>query len=85
MKISGKIHKYFHLQRNHISENYRSESINISMEKMTHFPGENWSGAHLGNGPPPGFSQSEVPFPQLWNQEGSATYNELIGFQDLGE
>lgn len=51
---------------------------------MTHFAGENWNGNHL----PPGsavYNAAEVPFPQIWNQEGAAAYNEIIGFQDLGE
>lgn len=49
---------------------------------MTHFGGENWNGNHL---PPTSVynSSAEVPFPQIWNQEGAAVYNDIIGFQDL--
>lgn len=49
---------------------------------MTHFGGENWNGNHL---PPTTsvYNSSEVPFPQIWNQEGAAVYNDIIGFQDL--
>lgn len=48
---------------------------------MSHFGGENWNGNHL----PPSTSvyNAEVPFPQIWNQEGAAVYNDIIGFQDL--
>lgn len=51
---------------------------------MSHFPGENWNGNHL---PTSGgvYNSSEVPFPQIWNQEGAGSYNDIIGFQDLGE
>jgi len=51
---------------------------------MTHFPGENWNGNHLPNAGAV-YNAGEVPFPQIWNQEGAAAYNEIIGFQDLGE
>jgi hypothetical protein len=51
---------------------------------MTHFAGENWNGSHLPNAGAV-YNTSEVPFPQIWNQEGAAAYNEIIGFQDLGE
>lgn len=51
---------------------------------MTHFAGESWNGNHLPNAGPV-YNSSEVPFPQIWNQEGAAAYNEIIGFQDLGE
>ena len=50
---------------------------------MTHFASENWNGNHLPT--PSGVYNSEVPFPQIWNQEGAATYNDIIGFQDLGK
>lgn len=50
---------------------------------MSHFSGENWNGNHLPNGA--GYSTADVPFPQIWNQEGAATYNDIIGFQDLGK
>lgn len=50
---------------------------------MTHFAGENWNGNHLPNAGS-AYSAAEVPFPQIWNQEGAATYNDIIGFQDLG-
>lgn len=50
---------------------------------MTHFAGENWNGNHLPNSSA-AYSTAEVPFPQIWNQEGAATYNDIIGFQDLG-
>lgn len=51
---------------------------------MTHFAGETWNGNHL---PSAGsvYNPAEVPFPQIWNQEGAAAYSEIIGFQDLGE
>lgn len=52
---------------------------------MTHFPGENWNGNHLPTSSGPVYNSSEVPFPQVWNQEGAASYNDIIGFQDLGE
>lgn len=50
---------------------------------MTHFAGENWNGNHLPNTAAV-YNSGEVPFPQIWNQEGAATYNDIIGFQDLG-
>lgn len=50
---------------------------------MTHFAGETWNGNHLPNSG--GVYNTEVPFPQIWNQEGAATYNDIIGFQDLGK
>lgn len=52
---------------------------------MTHFAGETWNGSHLPNGPGAVYNTPEVPFPQIWNQEGAATYNDIIGFQDLGK
>lgn len=55
-----------------------SESI------MTHFAGETWNGNHLPNSGSV-YNPAEVPFPQIWNQEGAAAYSEIIGFQDLGE
>jgi hypothetical protein len=51
---------------------------------MTHFAGENWNGNHLPNSGAV-YSSAEVPFPQIWNQEGAVTYNDIVGFQDLGE
>lgn len=51
---------------------------------MTHFSGESWNGNHLPN-PSAVYGSSEVAFPQIWNQEGQPTYNDIIGFQDLGE
>lgn len=51
---------------------------------MTHFAGETWNGNHLPNAGAV-YSSSEVPFPQMWNQEGAAAYNDIIGFQDLGK
>lgn len=51
--------------------------------KMTHFAGETWNGNHLPNSG--AVYNPEVPFPQIWNQEGAAAYSEIIGFQDLGE
>lgn len=51
---------------------------------MTHFPGESWNGNHLPN-PSAVYGPSEVAFPQIWNQEGQPSYNDIIGFQDLGE
>lgn len=51
---------------------------------MTHFAGEAWNGNHLP-GAAAVYNAGEVPFPQIWNQEGAAAYNEIIGFQDLGE
>lgn len=64
----------------HFSEKTRSERI----REMTHFAGETWNGNHLTNAGPV-YNSPEVPFPQIWNQEGAATYNDIIGFQDLGE
>lgn len=51
---------------------------------MTHFGGENWNGNHLPSSSSL-YNTSEVPFPQIWNQEGAAAaaYNDIIGFQDL--
>ncbi|XP_070489817.1 protein Fer3 [Chironomus tepperi] len=49
---------------------------------MTHFGGESWNGNHLPNSSAV-YSTPEVPFPQIWNQEGTAAYNDIIGFQDL--
>lgn len=81
------LHKFFRTffekTRNfhhHFRENFQSENI----ETMTHFAGENWNGNHLPNSGAV-YSSTEVPFPQIWNQEGAATYNDIIGFQDLGE
>lgn len=51
---------------------------------MTHFSGETWNGNHLPN-PSAVYGSSEVAFPQIWNQEGQPSYNDIIGFQDLGE
>lgn len=64
----------------HFSEKSQRERT----EKMTHFAGETWNGNHI---PTSGavYNTSEVPFPQIWNQEGAATYNDIIGFQDLGK
>lgn len=50
---------------------------------MTHFGGETWNGNHLASSSAV-YNSAEVPFPHVpWNQEGSAAYNEIIGFQDL--
>lgn len=49
---------------------------------MTHFSGEGWNGSHLPSSSTV-YNSGEVPFPQIWNQEGSAAYNDIIGFQDL--
>jgi hypothetical protein len=49
---------------------------------MTHFGGENWNGNHLPSSSSL-YSTPEVAFPQIWNQEGAAAYNDIIGFQDL--
>lgn len=61
-----------------------SEVKGHSYLKMTHFAGETWNGNHLPNSGSV-YNPSEVPFPQIWNQEGAAAYSEIIGFQDLGE
>lgn len=68
----------------HFSEKLWSEKIKICRNKMTHFAGESWNGNHLPTSAAV-YNSSEVPFPQIWNQEGAAAYNEIIGFQDLGE
>lgn len=73
----GKTHNFHH----HFRENFQSENI----KTMTHFAGENWNGNHLPSSAAV-YSSGEVPsFPQIWNQEGAAAYNDIIGFQDLGE
>lgn len=59
------------------------KTFKVKTSKMTHFAGENWNGNHLPNSSAV-YNSSEVPFPQIWNQEGAAAYNEIIGFQDLG-
>ncbi|CRK86232.1 CLUMA_CG000234, isoform A [Clunio marinus] len=49
---------------------------------MTHFAGESWNGNHMPNTNAV-YNSTEVAFPQMWNQDGSTSYNEIIGFQDL--
>lgn len=69
-----------------MSENFRSEKTKTGncAKVMTHFAGENWNGNHLP-GTASVYNSAEVPFPQIWNQDTPAAYNEIIGFQDLGE
>ena len=69
----------------HNCKNHSGARTKISTTEMTHFAGESWNGNHLPNGPGPVYNTPEVPFPQIWNQEGAATYNDIIGFQDLGK
>jgi predicted metalloprotease with PDZ domain len=62
---------------------FKVKTSRQKVKTMTHFAGENWNGNHLPNAS--AVYNSEVPFPQIWNQEGTASYNDIIGFQDLGE
>lgn len=60
----------------------------VDLSEMTHFPSDSWnssSGGHLPNPAVVYGPGGEVAFPQIWSQEGQPTYNDIIGFQDLGE
>lgn len=71
---------FFSIFQYHFGENFQSDKTQKII--MTHFGGENWNGNHLPNSSSL-YNNPEVPFPQIWNQEGAAAYNDIIGFQDL--